>query len=350
MRAVALLALLALARGALPPSTRRGFVSLGFTSTVMQQPATLAVLKDVASDGADWVAVEPVLNQASLNASVVYVGQYSPSDDSLRTYIRAARALGMRVALKVLLTIDDGSSWVYVAPANASSWFQSYSDMLVHYATLGAAEGASTFCLGTELAHLTVHAEYEPYWRQLIGNVRQAAPSLELTYAALYAVEYPNVTFWDALDAIGVDAYFPLTTPDVPSPSLLALLSAWSLHLDALAQWRNSRGLGNRPILFMEVGYASYTGTTVQPSRVPDNCTGAFSANFTAQAEAYSALFTAAAGRPEVVAGIFLFWMDNPSTSDWAPTGHKWPCFYTPRGKPAMAVLQAAYGGSPVPS
>ena len=50
----------------------------------------------------------------------------------------------------------------------------------------------------------------------------------------------------------------------------------------------------------------------------------------------------------ELIIGIFVFWLDNPSTSDYYNVSgmnhHSWPCFYTPRGKPAWNVLEIAYG------
>ncbi len=71
---------------------------------------------------------------------------------------------------------------------------------------------------------------------------------------------------------------------------------------------------------------------------------GMFASNFTAQADAYEALFTAVSNASGIVSGVFTFWIDNPSTSDYVSVGSKWPCFYTPRGKPAFSVLAAAYG------
>jgi hypothetical protein len=248
--------------------------------------------------------------------------------------------------IKLLLTVDDGGSWIYANPVNATAWFDSYATILLHYAQLGESAGVKTLCLGTELAHLTVHPQYAPYWKQTIAMLRSAAPSLELTYAALYAVEYPNVTFWQDLDVIGIDAYFPLATAANPSPSVSDMITAWNGHLTEVEAWRQTAGLASMPVVFTEIGYASYTGCTVVPGNVPGACTGQYESNFTAQADAYTALFETVAAHSELVGGLMVFWIDNPSTSDYEDGGSHWPCFFTPRGKPAFDVLTEAYGGS----
>lgn len=58
-------------------------------------------------------------------------------------------------------------------------------------------------------------------------------------YASLYVVEYPNCTFWHLLDAIGIDAYFPLTTTANPSPTVQQLTNAWCVS--ACVQFRLCR-------------------------------------------------------------------------------------------------------------
>ena len=58
----------------------------------------------------------------------------------------------------------------------------------------------------------TVH---EHQWRSVTAAVRREYSGL-LTYAA-NPNEYPHMTWWDALDMIGVNAYFSLSTADTPT-------------------------------------------------------------------------------------------------------------------------------------
>jgi hypothetical protein len=58
------------------------------------------------------------------------------------------------------------------------------------------------------------------------------------------------VPFWDALDAIGVDAYFPLS--DAPDPDEAQLRAGWRRVLGPLRALHERTG---KPIVFTELGY-----------------------------------------------------------------------------------------------
>jgi hypothetical protein len=53
-------------------------------------------------------------------------------------------------------------------------------------------------------------------WRRRIADVRRVY-SGKLTYAVNWHREVEEVSFWDALDPIGVQGYFPLATAAVPT-------------------------------------------------------------------------------------------------------------------------------------
>jgi len=59
------------------------------------------------------------------------------------------------------------------------------------------------------------------------------------------------VPFWDAVDLIGVHAYFPLTESSAPDRQ--QLWQAWDQPLNQLR--RLSERYGNKPVLFAEIGY-----------------------------------------------------------------------------------------------
>ena len=59
--------------------------------------------------------------------------------------------------------------------------------------------------VGTQLDR-TLH--FEDDWRLIIATVRRYFEGT-LTYAANWT-DYEKVPFWDALDVIGIQAYFPL--------------------------------------------------------------------------------------------------------------------------------------------
>ena len=73
-------------------------------------------------------------------------------------------------------------------------------------ARLAEAHHAAIFCVGLEFTHAQKFADR---WLKIIAAVR-AVYYGKLTYGANWN-EYDTVKFWDALDYLGVLAYFPLT-------------------------------------------------------------------------------------------------------------------------------------------
>ena len=60
-------------------------------------------------------------------------------------------------------------------------------------------------------------------WRRLISKFRELCPG-PLTYAVNWWGDYDVVEFWDELDYIGINAFFPLTLEEEATD--LATLSA----------------------------------------------------------------------------------------------------------------------------
>lgn len=107
----------------------------------------------------------------------------------------------------------------------------------------------------------------ERHWRELIADVREVYRG-RLTYAANFD-QYQAVGFWDDLDVVGINAYFPLRPTFVPGEDPRAvepvLEASWRRILGELRDWRRERRLGNRPVVFTELGYTPRAGSTVNP-------------------------------------------------------------------------------------
>lgn len=102
-------------------------------------------------------------------------------------------------------------------------------------------------------------------WRELIAEVRQVYPG-RLTYAANFD-QYRDVGFWDALDLIGINAYFPLRPPGEPVTAdtlYPALRAGWRRVFDDIQSLRAERGLDER-VLFTEIGYTRRGDATLAP-------------------------------------------------------------------------------------
>lgn len=86
-----------------------------------------------------------------------------------------------------------------------ATWFSWYQPFILHYAELATTIKADSMCVGMELIDASAQSSY---WRTVVAGVR-ARYSGPLLYAANHGNE-DAVQWWDAVDWIGVDAYYPL--------------------------------------------------------------------------------------------------------------------------------------------
>ena len=105
----------------------------------------------------------------------------------------------------------------------------------------------------------------EEHWRRLVARLRTVY-SGRLGYAANFD-QYHMVNFWDALDLMGVNAYFPLRHRLLaPDEDLYATIKdGWSDVLTALATFRREQGLSGRNLVFTELGYTWRENSTIEP-------------------------------------------------------------------------------------
>lgn len=100
---------------------------------------------------------------------------------------------------------------------------------------------------------------HEQAWRHVIADVRELYDG-PVTYGANFD-QYAEVGFWDALDAVGVNAYFPLGLYGLEPPARLRRLqTAWTdvaRNLESAA--------GGLPVVFLELGWTRRSGATVRP-------------------------------------------------------------------------------------
>jgi hypothetical protein len=245
------------------------------------------------------------------------------SDASIASIIEQAHALHLNVALKPQIDVLNGAFRGTIGeaftPAQWTTWFASYRAFISHYATLAQHLGVQQFVVGTELTDASLHA---PEWKSLISTVRSKF-SGSLTYAANYGSEVEGITWWNDLNYIGVDAYYPL---DSSQPDY-----GWSTYVSQLAALAKQWG---KPILLTEIGYRSVAGATSEPWNFA--LTGPVDTQ--TQSSAYAAAFRAFASK-RWFAGMY-WWAWSPQLPN-GPTDDG----YSPQNKPAEKQLLAWYGG-----
>jgi hypothetical protein len=144
----------------------------------------------------------------------------------------------------------------FATPQEWDCFFADYETWIVQMATLAELEHVELFCVGLEFTHAQ---KFEERWRKIISAVRQVYHG-KLTYGANWD-EYETVKFWDALDYIGVLAYFPLTKSTNPSDA--ELTSAWHKRCRDLEEF--SARNGSKQFVFTEIGYNESSRAAAEP-------------------------------------------------------------------------------------
>lgn len=257
-------------------------------------PSVERQLRRLAALGADAVSLMPFAYQRDPHDPALRFLNDSPiseTDVGMIHAARRAREQGFTVLWKPHLWIRG--SWPGEVAMKTEddwrAWWASYRRYVLHHAFLAAWTGSELFAVGVELARTTPR---EADWRRLIAGVRRLYPG-RVTYAANWYGD--PVAFWDALDLMGVDAYFPLSEGAEATP---AELSAGARKtVEELA--RRAREAG-RPLLLTEVGFPARRGAWIQPHEEGGELSEAD------QAAAYRALL-AALERPPWLAGAFVW-------------------------------------------
>jgi len=289
-------------------------------------------LEHLAAAGVRWISISPFGRQADLEATRIdfpYSGPYRWTEDDLIATIRAARDQGFSVLLSPHLWLGE-ELWRgdirHQTEGGRRAWFDSYRAFILHHARLADREGVEMLSVGLELTGMV---EHEPEWRRIIAEVRSIYRG-RLTYAANWWPEVARVPFWDALDLIGVQFFYPLSdSPDATDADLRAGATAVRAELELLSE---RVGL---PYLFTEAGYRSSPAPWVEPwvwrSEGPED--------EAAQARCYRAL-VGAFRDAERFAG--LFWWDWHLRPEGLRSEDR---RFSPQGKEAEAVLRQAFGG-----
>lgn len=321
------------ADGSLPvpaPPFIKGMSYAGYTPQVFSSSVSDALVRELQGTHTEWLIVIPQWYQDDLGSHVIAPWpKATPTDASVRHVIRLAHSQGMKVILKPFVDPKDSSWRAQIQPDSWPLWFKNYTRFIVHYADMARQEKVEGLTVGVEYSSSDVTHTGE--WRSVIRSVRQHYPGL-ITYAADWP-QYQKIRFWRDLDAIGIDAYFPLSGEE--SPSLSTLKQGWQPWIRQMRSF--AVRYPDKKVLFTEIGYTSRVGSARDPSQYHS----ASPPDPSLQARLYQATFESFIGEKWLL-GYCWFWWDNPSVPDY-PAGPR-DIGYTPRGKPAQKVLTDFFG------
>lgn len=299
------------------------------------------LIDEIAALGVDGVLMVVPWYQRDVRSTLIRPRPgFSPSLATVKRTLEQLAQAGLAATVMpiVLLEVQEHPrQWRgVIAPERfgkpaVERWFGSYRDFLLALASLAAQTGAERVIVGSEL--LSMEGE-RALWLDLIARTRRIFEG-ELIYSANWD-QYNDVTFWEALDGIGVNGYFRLAADDA-NPTTDEIVAAWEGPLKGLAKLRGEVGL---PLLISEVGYSSRVTAAAKPWCA---CT-AETIDHELQSQLYSALMRVFVQGELTKSGEAPLPFDRWFLWNWFGQGGREDGTFSPRGKPAEVVLRKALG------
>lgn len=306
----------------------------GISLVAPPRPFTTDPMEPLLHNGANWIALIPFAYASKENPKVRF-GDLSwqwwgELPEGISESIRRAHAAHLNVMLKPQVYMHQ--YWVgsvkFDNEKDWNTWEKSYRTYILNYAKMAEQLQVEMFCIATEYDLAAVHRE--AFFRSLIKEVRSFYKG-RLCYSSNWD-HYAEIPFWDALDYIGLSAYFPLC--EDLHPDLEKLKTAWRPFKDKLHSFSKTC---KKPILFTEYGYLSVDGCAGKGWELERNIQGR-NINQSAQAIAYQALFECFASEKWWAGGFLWKWFPNGEGHEGYPERD-----YTPQGKKAEHVLRTWY-------
>jgi len=208
---------------------------VGYTPEV-----AVTILDRLKGNGVNAIALVPYGFCSRTDPAIRFGGSWEKPE-----FIEAITLLAHQRGIKVML---KPQLWgrgtfpgdIHFARAeDRAVWFENYHRFLEFYANLATRMHADIFCVGVEFVQMS---RYEVEWRKLIARARQLYKG-PLVYGATQGPEFEGIRFWDALDYIGLNNYYPL--PD-------DLSTAAVVKKVELVQQKFKK-----PVIFPEAGFPS---------------------------------------------------------------------------------------------
>lgn len=294
------------------------------------------MLREIRGAGANAIALVPYSYMRDANApSPIPVMQRAgtETDESTIRDAAFAKGIGLKTVLKPQIWLGRGQWPGDVRMASEQDWeqfFSYYSLWIGHYAILAAVQDIDLLCVGVEFAQATLARPHD--WRKLFGQIKTLYPG-PITYAANWGEEFEKVAFWDSVDAIGLNCYYPLSQDKEPDRATLESAFRQKMELARRISQRYQK-----PILLTEIGFTSTPTPWASPH--VDGRGEDYSGH--TQQLCYQVATEGIQGQEGWLKGIL--WWKYPSHPNHGGKGHTG---FTPRGKPTADILPQLFGSLP---
>jgi hypothetical protein len=274
----------------------------------------------------EWVAVCIFWYQDNLSSIKIHPSYNTPGNISVVKVVERVHRLGMKVMLKPMVDPLNGSWRGEIPPSDA--WFNSYRNFINFWADFSQENKVDMLCIGCEF---NKNDEQKENWENITAEVRERY-SGPITYAANWD-HYQNVNWWNTVDYIGIDAYFPLTNKN--NPTMEELKSGWDSWVNTMESWQATV---NKPIIFTEIGYRSTDGA----NKTPWDFSASSALDLQEQVDCYDATFQTFYNKKWFYGFYWWNWETNPNAGGNSDTG------FTPQNKPVQGIITTWYEGSTI--
>ncbi len=203
--------------------------------------------------GIEWVAINNFYYQKNTSSTEIYSTSITDTPENLIDSMDFIHAQGMKVLFKPMLDSEDGVWRSFIQASD--EWIIAYNEFINFTAEIANNGSAELFSIGCEMGNWQGKKEAV---ENVIEDVRQIY-SGKITYAATHA-SFQFVEFWDKVDVIGVDAYFPFTLSY--DPTLEDMIASWNGFYEDLERTQRKY---NKPIILTEVGTQNREGNNIAP-------------------------------------------------------------------------------------
>lgn len=293
-------------------------------------PENIIPLKEIH---ANYAAVMPFAFLENTNhPALVYNQQrqwFGETIEGVRQQVKLLHKNGIEVMLKPQIWVWHGEFTGLIKMESEENWLlleKTYSNFILDFAKVAEEENVGIFCIGTELESFIEHRPQ--YWQGLIAEVKNIYHG-KLTYAANWD-EYKRVPFWEALDYVGIDAYFPIS--ESKTSTIGQALEGWKQWNSELKSFSEEK---NKKILFTEYGYRSVDFAGKNPWISNREMT---SVNVSAQANLLHGLYQSVWEENWFAGGFLWKWF-----SDHKQAGGVENSQFSPQNKAAEKVVEKQY-------
>lgn len=288
-------------------------------------------IDSINSINANWIAICPFAFLSENSSEIQYNTSRNWWGDTrlgLIDQIKKAKQNKLKVLVKPhFWVMNKGWAGDFDLSGKAKlEWENNFKTYLIYLAKLSDSLKVEMLSIGTELKTYTIR--HPEFFKNLIFEVRKVYKG-KLTYAANWD-EYENIKFWDQLDYIGIDAYFPLC--ESKTPGIFEMEKRWK---EIGVKMKSVSLKFDKKIVFTEYGYKSIDYSANKQWEF-ENTPKNENINFISQINAYTALYNSIWKESFIVGGFIWKWYNDyemgKDNSD-----------YTPQKKPVIKIIKNQY-------